>query len=46
MVWGEGIFARPRFFAAAIFRASEAGTPLVIFVMLPEIIILSPIVLP
>jgi len=25
--WGEGIFARPRFSAAAIFRASEASAP-------------------
>jgi len=25
---GEGIFARPRFSAAAEFRASEAGAPL------------------
>ena len=25
--WGEGIFARPRFSAAAEFRASETGAP-------------------
>ena len=25
--WGEGIFARPRFSAAAEFRANEAGAP-------------------
>jgi len=25
--WGEGIFARPRFSAAAEFRASEADAP-------------------
>jgi len=25
--WGEGIFARPRFSAAAEFRTSEAGAP-------------------
>jgi len=29
--WGEGIFARPRFSAAAEFRANEVGAP-------PEII--------
>jgi len=29
--WGEGIFARPRFSAAAEFRASKVGTPPIYF---------------
>jgi len=34
--WGEGIFARPRFSAAAEFRASEAGAPPKTMLPLPQ----------